>query len=88
MGKGLSLEFSRRDRERVVDLLRGGVQSVRTVLRALALRKMDEVQTTPAVDASRGLSAKRYGRSTSYIGRAPGPCAVREPASGPRSGTG
>ena len=58
MGEGLSLELSRSDRQRVDDLLRGGVQPVRTVLRALALRQMDEGQTTPAVGANLGLSAK------------------------------
>jgi hypothetical protein len=40
------------------DLLSGGLQPVRTVLRALALRQMDEGQATPAVGASLGLSAK------------------------------
>ena len=40
------------------ELLSGGLQSVRTVLRALALRQMDQGQSTPAVGANLGLSAK------------------------------
>jgi transposase len=39
-------------------LLSGGLQPVRTVLRALALRQMDAGQSTPAVAGSLGLSAK------------------------------
>jgi transposase len=40
------------------ELLRGGLQPVRTVLRALALRQMEDGQSTPAVGVSLGLSAK------------------------------
>ena len=40
------------------ELLSGGLQPVRTVLRALALRQMDAGQSTPAVAANLGLSAK------------------------------
>src|SRR5208283_2427379 len=40
MGRGLCLELSRRDRTQLDELLRGGLQPVRTVLRALALRQM------------------------------------------------
>ena len=36
----------------------GGLQSVRTVLRALALLQMDQGQSTPAVGTNLGLSAK------------------------------
>jgi transposase len=50
-------------------LLSGGLQPVRTILRALALRQMDLGQSTPAVGANLGLSAKavwqigkRYGQ--------------------------
>ena len=50
--------LSKRDRQQVDSLLSGGLQPVRTVLRALALRQMDEGQSTPAVGASLGLSAK------------------------------
>ena len=57
-GRGLRIALTRRERQQVDDLLRGGLQPVRTVLRALALRQMDEGQSTPAVGASLGLSAK------------------------------
>ena len=40
------------------ELLSGGLQPVRTVLRALALRQMDDGQSTPAVGVSLWLSAK------------------------------
>ena len=58
MGRGLSLELSRRDRRQVEELLRGGWQPVRTVLRALAPRQMEDGQSTPAAGVSLGLSAK------------------------------
>ena len=58
MGRGLCLELSRRDRHQLDELLSGGLQPVRTVLRALALRQMDDGQSTPAVGVSLGLSAK------------------------------
>jgi transposase len=57
-GRGLRIGLSRRDRKQVDELLRGGLQPVRTVLRALALRQMDDGQSTPGVGASLGLSAK------------------------------
>ncbi len=42
MGRGIRLRLSLKvaDRERIEELLRGGVQKVRTVLRALALRHL------------------------------------------------
>jgi hypothetical protein len=49
MGRRLCLGLSRRDRHRLDELLSGGLQPVRTVLRALALRQMDDGQSTPAV---------------------------------------
>jgi hypothetical protein len=60
MGRGirLQIELKSRDRQQVEQLLGGGLQSVRTTLRALALRQMDQGQSTPAVGASLGLSAK------------------------------
>jgi hypothetical protein len=60
MGRGvrLQIELTRRDRQQVEKLLSGGLQAVRTTLRALALRQMDQGQFTPAVGASLGLSAK------------------------------
>ena len=39
-------------------MLGGGLQSVRTIMRALALRQMDQGQSTPKVGANLGLSAK------------------------------
>ena len=44
MGRGirLKIKLSARDRQRLDELLSGGLQSVRTVLRALALRQMDQ----------------------------------------------
>ena len=60
MGRGirLQIELKTRDRQQVDQLLGGGLQSVRTTLRALALRQMDQGQSTPAVGANLGLSAK------------------------------
>ena len=56
--KSLQIQLSRRERQQVDQLLSGGLQPVRTVLRALAVRQMDRGQSTPAVAASLGLSAK------------------------------
>ena len=60
MGRGnrLQIELKARDRQQVDQLLSGGLQAVRTTLRALALRQMDLGQFTPAVGANLGLSAK------------------------------
>jgi len=57
-GIRLQIELKTRDRQQVDQLLGGGLQSVRTTLRALALRQMDQGQSTPAVGANLGLSAK------------------------------
>jgi transposase len=57
-GKRLEVQLERCDREQVEQLLSGGLQSVRTTLRALALRQMDQGQSTPVVGANLGLSAK------------------------------
>jgi hypothetical protein len=57
MVRGLCLGLSRRDRQQPDELLSGGLQPVRTVLRALALWQMDDGQSTPAVGVSLGLSA-------------------------------
>jgi hypothetical protein len=51
------IKLSGRDRGQLDGLLSGGLQSVRTTLRALALRQMDLRQSTPAVGANLGLSA-------------------------------
>src|ERR1035437_2626276 len=41
-GKRLEIELKPRDRQQVEKLLGGGLQAVRTTLRALALRQMDQ----------------------------------------------
>ena len=51
-GKRLEIELKPRDRRQVEQLLGGGLQAVRTTLRALALRQMDQGQSTPAVGAN------------------------------------
>jgi putative transposase len=58
MGRRLSVGLSKGDRRQVDSLLSGGLQSVRTVLRALALRQLDDGQPTRIVGSSLGLSAK------------------------------
>jgi putative transposase len=60
MGRGIRLQvqLKQRDRQEIEQLLSAGLQAVRTTLRALALRQMDQGQSTPAVGASLGLSAK------------------------------
>lgn len=58
MGKRVGVELSRREREQVDKLLSKGLQPVRTVLRALALRQLDDGRSSPAVGASLGISAK------------------------------
>jgi putative transposase len=60
MGRGIRLQIklSARDRHQLDELLSGGLQAVRTTLRALGLRQMDRGQSTPAVGADLGLSAK------------------------------
>ena len=57
-GKRLEIELTQRDRRQLDELLSGGLQPVRTILRALALRQIDQGQSTPAVGANLGLSAK------------------------------
>jgi transposase len=58
MGRGLGIELSRRDRQQLDKLLSGGLQPVRTVLRGLALRQLDDGWSTAAVGANLGLSAQ------------------------------
>ena len=60
MSRGIRLQIAlkQRDRQQIDQLLAGGLQAVRTTLRALALRQLDQGQSTPAVGASLGLSAK------------------------------
>ena len=70
MGRGLCLELSRRDRKQLDELLRGGLQPVRTVLRALALRQMEDGESTRRRESASGFRPRRCGRSASAIGRA------------------
>jgi putative transposase len=60
MGRGIRLQLSLRDadRERIEELLSGGVQEVRTVVRALALRQLDRGLSTPQVGSLVGLAGK------------------------------
>ena len=58
MGKRFHIELSRRDRQQLNEMLSGGLQPVRTVLRALALRQMDDGQGTAEVARNLSLSAK------------------------------
>jgi putative transposase len=55
---GLQIELSRQERRQITELLRGGVQPVRTVIRALALRQMDAGRTTVEAADAVGISAK------------------------------
>ena len=54
----LSVHLSKRDREELRASLRRGIQSVRTVLRALALLQLDAGQAASAVAANLQLTAK------------------------------
>lgn len=47
---GLQIQLSRADRKQVGELLSGGVQPVRTVIRALVLRQMDRGSSTVQAD--------------------------------------
>jgi transposase len=60
MGKhrGLQIQLSRQERKQIEKLLSGGVQPVRTVIRALVLRQMDEGRSTVEAGAAVGISAK------------------------------
>jgi transposase len=60
MGRGRRLEIALtpKDRQQIEQVLGGGLQAVRTVIRALALLQMDQGQSTPAVGANLMLSAK------------------------------
>src|SRR5450432_2307863 len=57
-GKRLQIELTQRDRRQLDELLSGGLQPVRTILRALVLRQLDQGQSTPTVGTNLGLSAK------------------------------
>jgi transposase len=57
-GKRLEIALTAKDRQQIEQVLGGGLQAVRTVIRALALLQMDQGQSTPAVGANLMLSAK------------------------------
>jgi putative transposase len=57
-GKGFQVRLSKQEREELRRLLSGGVQPVRTVLRAMALRQLAEGQAIRQVAASVGLTPK------------------------------
>jgi putative transposase len=56
--RGLQIQLSRGNRKQIEELLSGGVQPVRTVIRALVLRQMDEGRTTVEAGGAVGISAK------------------------------
>jgi putative transposase len=56
--KGTQVELSKQEREELRRLLQGGLQPVRTVLRAVALRQLAEGQPIRRVAASVGLTPK------------------------------
>jgi len=55
---GLRIELSRQERKQIDELLSGGVQPVRTVVRALVLRQLDKGRSTVEAGAGVGISAK------------------------------
>jgi len=55
---GLQIQLSRADRRQVEELLSGGVQPVRAVIRALVLRQMEQGRSTVEAGAAVGISAK------------------------------
>ena len=56
--RGLQVQLSQSERRQIEELLSGGVQPVRAVIRALVLRQMDEGRTTVEAGAGVGISAK------------------------------
>jgi hypothetical protein len=55
---GLQIQLSRSERRQIYELLSGGVQPVRTVIRALVLRQLDQGRTIVEAGAGVGISAK------------------------------
>ena len=55
---GLKIKLLLQERRQIDELLSGGVQPVRTVIRALVLRQMDAGRTTVEAGAAVGISAK------------------------------
>lgn len=58
MAQWIANELSRQERLQIDELLSGGVQPMRTVIRALMLRQMDEGRSTVEVGAGLGISAE------------------------------
>jgi transposase len=56
--RGLQIQLSRQQRRQIEELLSGGVQPVRAVIRALVLRQMDEGRSTVEAGSAVGISAK------------------------------
>lgn len=56
--RGLQIQLLRPERRQIEELLSGGVQPVRAVIRALVLRQMDEGRSTVEAGAGVGISAK------------------------------
>jgi transposase len=56
--KGIRVQLSKAEQRQLKGLLSGGVQPVRTVARAMALRQLGEGQTIRKVAASLGLTPK------------------------------
>lgn len=60
--------FRGQERRQIEELLRGGVQPVRAVIRALVLRQMDAGRTTVEAGAGEGISAKAaWGIGKRYL---------------------
>ena len=55
---GLKIKLSRQQRQQIEELLSGGMQPVRTVIRALVLRQMDAGRSSVEAGAGMGISAK------------------------------
>ena len=60
MGRGVRfrLELTKKDRQQIEELLGSGMQSVRSVVRALVLRQLDQGRSTAEIGAGVSLSAK------------------------------
>jgi hypothetical protein len=55
---GLQIQLSRSERRQIYELLSGGAQPVRTVIRALVLRQLNQGRTIVDAGAGVGISAK------------------------------
>ena len=91
MGRGVrfQIKLSARDRRQLDELLSGGLQSVRTTLRALALRQMDQGQSTPVVGREPwSFRQSRLANRQAVRARRAGASVVRRRTSGQSSGPG